>query len=33
MGNEKKFRIAIQVPEIFYVFRNHESLEPDSFIA
>ena len=33
MGNEKKFRIAIRVPEIFYVFRNHESLEPDSFIA
>ena len=33
MGNEKKFRIAIRVPEIFYVLRNHESLEPDSFIA
>jgi hypothetical protein len=33
MGNEKKFRIAIRVPEIFYVLRNHESLEPDSFNA
>jgi hypothetical protein len=33
MGNDKNFRIAIRVPEIFYVLRNHESLEPDSFIA
>ena len=33
MGNEKKFSIAIRVPEIFYVLRNDESLEPDSFIA
>ena len=33
MENDKNFRIAIRVPEIFYVLRNHESLEPDSFIA
>jgi hypothetical protein len=33
MGNAKNLRIAIRVPEIFYVFRNHESIEPDSFIA
>jgi hypothetical protein len=33
MGNDKKFRIAIWVPENFYILRNHESLEPDSFIA
>lgn len=33
MENDKKFRIAIRVPEIFYVLRNHESLEPDRFIA
>jgi hypothetical protein len=25
------FRIAIRVPEIFYVLRNHESNEPDRF--
>jgi hypothetical protein len=33
MESDKKFRIAIRVPEIFYVLRSHESLEPDSFIA
>jgi hypothetical protein len=33
MENDKNFRIAIRVPEIFYVLRNHESQEPDSFIA
>jgi hypothetical protein len=33
MENDKNFRIAIRVPEIFYVLRSHESLEPDSFIA
>jgi hypothetical protein len=33
MGNDKKFRIAIRVPEIFYVFTNHESLEPFIFIV
>ena len=33
MENDKKFRIAIRVPEIFYVLRDHESLEPDNFIA
>jgi hypothetical protein len=33
MENDKKFRVAIRVPEIFYVLRNHESQEPDSFIA
>lgn len=33
MRSEKKLRIAIQVPEIFYVIRSHEPLEPDSFIA
>ena len=26
-----KFRIAILIPEIFYVLRNHESKEPDRF--
>ena len=26
-----KFRIAIRIPEIFYVLRNHESKEPDRF--
>ena len=25
------FRIAIRIPEIFYVLRNHESNEPDRF--
>jgi len=29
----KGVKIAIRVPEIFYVLRNDESLEPDSFIA
>jgi hypothetical protein len=33
MGNKKKFSIVIRVPEVFYVLRSHESLEPDSFIA
>ena len=33
MGSYNKFRISIRVPEIFYVLRNNESLEPDSFIA
>lgn len=33
MSCEKKFRIAIRLPDIFYVLRNPESLEPDSFIA
>jgi hypothetical protein len=33
MENYKNLRIAIRVPEIFYVLRNHESIEPDSFIA
>lgn len=28
---EEKFRIAIRVPEVFYVLRNHESREPDRF--
>ena len=32
MNGEIKFRIAIRVPEIFYVLRNHESKEPDRFI-
>jgi hypothetical protein len=27
-----KFRIAIRIPEIFYVLRNHESKEPDRFV-
>jgi len=26
------FRIAIRIPEIFYVLRKHESKEPDRFI-
>jgi hypothetical protein len=26
-----KFRIAIRIPEIFYVLRNHESKELDRF--
>ena len=25
------FRIAVRIPEIFYVLRNHESNEPDRF--
>ena len=25
------FRIAIRMPEVFYVLRNHESKEPDRF--
>ena len=33
MENKKNFRIAIRVPQVFYMLRNHESLEPDSFIA
>jgi len=33
MESDKKFRVAIRVPEIFYVLRNHESQEPDNFIA
>jgi hypothetical protein len=31
MKDGKNFRIAIRVPEIFYVLRNHESNEPDRF--
>ena len=31
MKVEIKFRIAIRIPEIFYVLRNHESKEPDRF--
>jgi hypothetical protein len=31
MKVEIKFRIAILIPEIFYVLRNHESKEPDRF--
>jgi hypothetical protein len=31
MKVEIKFRIAIRVPQIFYVLRNHESKEPDRF--
>ena len=26
-----KFRIAVRIPEVFYVLRNHESKEPDRF--
>ncbi|MBT5469068.1 MAG: hypothetical protein HOK41_00550, partial [Nitrospina sp.] len=33
MGNGERFRIAIRVPEVFYVLRNHESMEPDRFAA
>ena len=33
METDIKFRIAIRVPEIFYILREHESLEPDNFIA
>ena len=32
MNGRIKFRIAIRVPEIFYVLRSHESKEPDRFI-
>ena len=32
MNGQINFRIAIRVPEIFYVLRNHESKEPDRFI-
>ena len=32
MNGRINFRIAIRVPEIFYVLRNHESKEPDRFI-
>ena len=32
MNGEINFRIAIRVPEIFYVLRHHESKEPDRFI-
>jgi len=31
MNSGINFRIAIRVPEIFYVLRNHESKEPDRF--
>lgn len=31
MKDGKNFRLAIRVPEIFYVLRNHESKEPDRF--
>ncbi len=31
MKDGKNFRIAIRVPEIFYVLRDHESNEPDRF--
>ena len=31
MKERMKFRIAIRIPEIFYVLRNHESKEPDRF--
>jgi len=31
MKDGKYFRIAIRIPEIFYVLRNHESNEPDRF--
>lgn len=33
MVDQKKFRVAIRVPEVFYVLRDHESCEPDRFIA
>ena len=32
MNGEINFRVAIRVPEVFYVLRNHESKEPDRFI-
>ncbi|MEK9627755.1 MAG: hypothetical protein VW455_01905 [Nitrospinota bacterium] len=31
MEKGKNFRIAIRIPEVFYVLRNHESKEPDRF--
>ncbi len=31
MGNGERFRIAIRVPEVFYVLRNDDSKEPDRF--
>ena len=31
MKDGVNFRIAIRIPEIFYVLRNHESKEPDRF--
>jgi hypothetical protein len=31
MKDGKKFRIAIRIPEIFYVLRSHESKELDRF--
>ena len=31
MKDGKYFRIAIRIPEIFYVLRKHESNEPDRF--
>ena len=33
MPFKNKFRIAIRVPEVFYVLRDHESCEPENFIA
>jgi hypothetical protein len=33
MVDQKHFRIALRVPEIFYVLRNPESHEPDRFLA
>ena len=33
MEDQNKYRLAIRVPEIFYVLRNPESQEPDRFIA
>ena len=33
MSFANKFRIAIRVPEVFYVLRGHESCEPENFIA
>ena len=32
MNDGINFRIAIRVPKIFYVLRNHESQEPDRFV-
>ena len=31
MEDDKKFRVAIRMPEVFYVLRDHESKEPDRF--
>ena len=33
MEYQKKFRIAVRVPDIFYVLRDNESCEPDRFLA